>query len=336
MDTTATRFEAITGRLPPGYRAREFADRDREPMVAERNAEVHELQRGDADEWREWERIDPPKDLWRVVVEAPEGVPAASGDVGPGSFPRPDGSLHLGVGVARAHRGKGIGSALLDGLEAEARRRGAPRIFSGANVAIAGSLEWAEKRGYREIGRRIKSYVDVRTFDRSAFAGAIEQVRGSGIRLVTIGELLTGRDEAAREAFWRSLYEAEAPMWEDVPWAEPVPHWPYEKFHTMMVESGKLAADASIVALDGDRIVGLTTTARERERGYTWLTGTAREYRGRKIALALKVEMLARAGEAGLRWMLTANDEPNKAMRGINAKLGYVMLPADVELEKKL
>jgi hypothetical protein len=34
--------------------------------------------------------------------------------------------------------------------------------------------------------------------------------------------------------------------------------------------------------------------------------------------------------------MMTTNDEPNKAMRGINAKLGYQMLPARVQLEKKL
>jgi len=32
--------------------------------------------------------------------------------------------------------------------------------------------------------------------------------------------------------------------------------------------------------------------------------------------------------------MLTTNDEPNKALRGINATLGYVMLATHVELEK--
>jgi hypothetical protein len=61
----------------------------------------------------------------------------------------------------------------------------------------------------------------------------------------------------------------------------------------------------------------------------------AREYRGRGIALGMKVEMLARAKAAGLRSMLTTNDEPNKAMRGINAQLGYEMLPAHIQLEKK-
>jgi GNAT superfamily N-acetyltransferase len=66
------------------------------------------------------------------------------------------------------------------------------------------------------------------------------------------------------------------------------------------------------------------------------MTGTARGYRGRGIATALKVEALSRAKAKGLRAMLTTNDEPNKAMRGINALLGYQTLPAHVQLEKRL
>ncbi len=66
------------------------------------------------------------------------------------------------------------------------------------------------------------------------------------------------------------------------------------------------------------------------------MTGTAREYRGRGIARALKVEALTRAKRKGLRAMGTTNDEPNRSMREINAKLGYQMLPAHVELEKPL
>ena len=34
--------------------------------------------------------------------------------------------------------------------------------------------------------------------------------------------------------------------------------------------------------------------------------------------------------------MLTTNDEPNKAMREINAKFRYQPLPAHVQLEKPL
>jgi RimJ/RimL family protein N-acetyltransferase len=152
-----------------------------------------------------------------------------------------------------------------------------------------------------------------------------------------VAELLRGRDPAATEQFWHDLWEAEAPMWEDVPWASPTPHWPFEKFKKLAVDSGKMVNDASIVALDGERIAAFTSTGKQgTDRGYTWMTGTGRDYRGRGLATAMKVKMLAAAKAAGLRAMLTTNDEPNKAMRGINAKLGYVMLPANIELEKTL
>jgi GNAT superfamily N-acetyltransferase len=332
-----TRFDAITQTLPKGYRAREFRDSDREPWVEERNAQVHELQRSTANEWREWEQIDPPKNLLRVSVEAADGRLAAGADLGPGHFPRPDGTLFGEVNVMRADRRKGLGQALLDAVETEARTAKAPRILAGTSVVFPGSLEWAQKRGYTEIGRRIESYRDVKTFDGGPFRDVLERVEASGVRLATVSELLRGRDDPAIERFWRALWEAEAPMWEDVPWASPTPHWPYEKFKKMAVDSGKMVKDATIVALDGERIAAFTTTGKQgTDRGYTWMTGTGREYRGRGLATALKVKMLAAANAAGLRAMLTTNDEPNKAMRGINAKLGYVMLPAHIELAKTL
>jgi GNAT superfamily N-acetyltransferase len=337
MDTTLTGHAAITERLPKGYRAREFRDSDRETWVEDRNAERHELQQGSADEWRDWEKLDPPKDLYRIAVETSDGLPVALADVGPGFFPRPDGTLHGGVGVMRAHRGKGLGRALLDVMEAEARRRKAPRILASTESSQQGALEWAERRGYREIGRRIESYVMVQSFDPTPFRGIVDRVTTSGLRLRSLDEVLAGRDAAATERFWRDLYDADAPMWDDVPWATPTPHLPWDKFHKMMVESGKIIPEATIVALDGDTIAGYTSTAKTgTDRGYTYMTGTGREYRGRGIATALKLAMLARAKKAGLRAMLTTNDEPNKAMRGINAKLGYVMLPAHIELEKTL
>lgn len=332
-----TGLEAITGTLPAGYRAREFRDSDREPWVADRNAERHELQQGTADEWRDWEKLSPPENLYRITVEAVGQGPAALIDIGPGFLPRPDGTLQGGVGVMSAHRGKGLGSALLEVMEAEAQRRKAPRILANAESSQQGALEWAVKHGYKEIGRRIESYVMVQSFDATPFSDVVDRVTTSGLAVRSLDQVLAGRDEAATERFWRDLYDADAPMWEDVPWATPTPHMPWDKFRKMMVESGKIIPQATILALDGDTIAGYTSTGKTgTDRGYTYMTGTGRDYRGRGIATALKVAMLAGAKKAGLRAMLTTNDEPNKAMRGINAKLGYVMLPAHIELEKQL
>src|SRR3989442_2923769 len=51
--------DQLTAILPNGYRARPFEDRDREPMVAERNTWVGPMEQGSAEEWRVWEKHGP-------------------------------------------------------------------------------------------------------------------------------------------------------------------------------------------------------------------------------------------------------------------------------------
>ena len=95
--------------------------------------------------------------------------------------------------------------------------------------------------------------------------------------------------------------------------------------------------DLSLVAYAGDEIAGFTTTGdRQKKDGWTWMTGVARAHRGKGLALAIKVDVLGRAKAKGLRSMCTVNDEPNKAMRGVNIKVGYKPVPDHVELEKTL
>lgn len=336
VDTAFDRA-ALTARLPRGFVAREFRDSDRERLVELRNRELPEMQRRDASEWREWERIQRDETELRICVDGPDGLVVAMANVGTGFLPSADGAMHAGVGVAREVRRRGIGSTLLGALESVARERGAPTIRASASAAQPDSLAWAQKRGYREIGRRIESYIELASFDPAAFESALKRARASGVRLRTFADVLAERDKEGGTAFFRALWEAEAPMWDDIPWPTPLPHWDWERFEKLIVTSGRLIPECSIVALDGERIAGFTTTGRgNKTDGYTWMTGVAREHRGKGIAQALKVEAITRAKTRGMRALLTTNDEPNKAMRGINAKLGYQMLPADVSLERTL
>jgi mycothiol synthase len=328
----------LATRLPSGYRARPFADEDREPLVAERNSWVHPMEQQDAGEWRMWERLAPDESVYRIVVEDGGGRIAGFASLSAGGMMRhPDGAQSGNVSVARAARGNGIGSALLAEIEEEARTRRAPRLLGGANAAHPDSLAWTERRGFREIGRRIESYVELASFDPSAWNDKVRDVKRSGITLRTFAEVMDPLDAAGRESFSRALFDAQGPMWEDIPFATPTEPWPYERFRQLAFESGQLMTDTSVLAYDGDTIAGFTQTAKRQDKdAYTWMTGTGRAYRGRGIATALKVEALTLAKGKGLRAMLTTNDEPNKAMRGINARLGYQMLPAHVQLEKKL
>ena len=326
----------LGARLPAGYRAREFEDEDRDTFVTERNREQHWMEQGSAAEWLYWENLMKDPTLLRVSVEAPDGSIAAIGDIGVGFTARPDGSQFVGMTVLAPHRRRGIGSALLGAFEEEARRRKVPKVLAGANEGEKFAVDWARGHGYREIGRRIASYLELAKFEPAQFAEALDRARAAGIRITSFADNLEPRDAAAQEQWWRELYAAEAPMWEDIPFAVPTPHWPYDRFYEAGT-SGQLMHDLSLVAYAGDEIAGFTTTGKSKDQdGWTWMTGTARQYRGRGVARALKVEMLTRAKRKGLRAIGTTNDEPNKSMRGINAKLGYQMLPAHVELEKPL
>lgn len=330
-------LDELNTRLPRGYRARPFDDADREPLVVAGNAESHPMESESADEWRRWESMFSDDTRIRRVVVAPDGSLAGMGVIQVGWMPRPDGAQNIGVNVHPDHRRKGLGTAMLAAFEAEAKRRNVPRLLAGASAARPFALAWAAKHGYREIGRRIMSYRELASYEPAKWRDAMTRVEREGIRIRTFSEVLAERDEAGRERFWHELWEAERPMWDDIPFATPTPHWPFERFEQMVVKSGQLLPDVSLVAYDGDTIVGFTTTGdREKRDGWTWMTGVAREHRGRGVAMALKVDVLARAKRTGLRAMCTVNDEPNKAMRGVNIKLGYQPVPAHVELEKTL
>lgn len=336
---TTERLREIEASLPNGYRARDFRDEDREEIVAQRNATLPEVERRSAEEWREWERTMPDETRVRVVVEPKEGGIAASVEIGNGGpFRSTDGSAGGGVHVADEHRRRGIGSALLGALEAEARRLGAPKVHGNVSAREPEALEWARRRGYREIGRRIQAAIDLEGFDPARWQERADATRREGIRIAALDEARRASDAAAFEALLHEIYDVEAEAWEDVPIATPMAHWSYDAFRRLLLEQPGNAADLDVVAFDGDAVAGFTSSFRNRDgaRGGTGFTGTRRAYRGRGIAFAVKVEALARAKASGIRWMLTTNDEPNKPMRAINHTLGYEPLPAHVQLEKVL
>ena len=69
-----------------------------------------------------------------------------------GSIIRPVPTADLGISVADAWRGRGVGAALMEAAEANARRRGARRIVLDMSSANQGALRFYRRRGYHEYG----------------------------------------------------------------------------------------------------------------------------------------------------------------------------------------
>jgi len=64
--------------------------------------------------------------------------------------------------------------------------------------------------------------------------------------------------------------------------------------------------------------------------GENMLTAVRRPWRGRGIAIALKLAQIERARAAGIEQLFTTNLEENVGMREVNKRLGY--RPAHVEV----
>ena len=92
------------------------------------------------------------------------------------------------------------------------------------------------------------------------------------------------------------------------------------------------------IALDGDRPVAMSYLKFPPVRGSVWTGYTAsdREYRGRGIARAVKLQTLAQAAELKIPAVHTDNDSENAPMLHINEKLGYRARPGFVSHIKRV
>ncbi|HLO01594.1 MAG TPA: GNAT family N-acetyltransferase [Symbiobacteriaceae bacterium] len=241
----------------------------------------------------------------------------------------PEGMVGTGVQVDRAHRGQGAGEALLVALEEHARAGGAQALEAMIRGEDDASYEWALKRGYYLYRQRTEATLDLTTFDPSPFAGAIERATGTDVTFI-------GHDGLLPDPLLRGAYEVDKATTADVPGYGDSAFPTYEKWVSEM--EPYFTRTYFVLAMDGERVVGLSTLERsgQGDGATTGMTGVLREYRGRGIALALKLQSIAEAQRLGLIRMRTNNDPDNPPMLAVNRKLGYVFIPGPRRMRKNL
>src|SRR5438309_10262308 len=92
------------------------------------------------------------------------------------------------------------------------------------------------------------------------------------------------------------------------------------------MKNPNLIPQAYMIAKDGDKYVGTSVVWRLKKDPrslYQCLTGVLREYRGKGIAVALKLKGLDFARKHGLDNILSFNASTNEGMLRINMKLGF-------------
>lgn len=216
---------------------------------------------------------------------------------------------------------------------ASIRKRKPVAAYTGMVENHVEHLHTLETAGFREVHRERTSELDLESHDPSAFTAALARVAGQGIRLAHLPELQDELDN------WRERLH---PLYQRLVADQPAPDSPrldtLEEWELSVLGSPDFDPELWIVALDGDRCIGLSQAARSLQdptMADCGLTGVLAEYRKRGIATALKVELLAVAKRAGIRRIATTNEE-NNPMFAINVGLGFEVRPDWVMFELKL
>jgi RimJ/RimL family protein N-acetyltransferase len=135
----------------------------------------------------------------------------------------------------------------------------------------------------------------------------------------------------------RKLHSLSETTHQDVPTTYELPEESYGDF-VERVNSPDKPHDRFWLACCGDRPVAMSFLRFPPVRGHVWTgyTGSDREFRGRGLARAVKLQTLAQAVELGVPRVLTGNDSENAAMLHINETLGYDRRPGFVSLVKRV
>lgn len=238
-----------------------------------------------------------------------------------------EGKFYGSVFVHPTARRQGAGSALLAEVERFAAEHGGSRVVVDVEDTDAASLAYAERRGYTVDRHDWDSTLDLQGFDEAPFAGALARVEASGIRFFTLAD---------RPDVLPGLYQLYGATMVDIPGYEAKSFMTYETWLNALIEGEGARPDWVIIAGDGDRLVGVTQVVATQDHLYTNHTLVDRAYRGRGIALALKLLTIRKGLMHGAPYMRTGNDSLNGPMLAVNRKLGYKPLVGVYSLVRRL
>jgi GNAT superfamily N-acetyltransferase len=228
---------------------------------------------------------------------------------------------------------RGIGGQLYERVLGDLRQRGAQAALLELDDTLAALRPALERRGFRELLHSWAFSLDPRSCDLSAFAVADQRL--AGLEITTLAaELARGADCLAP---LHSLYTTVAG---DVPIPiHPHPDPPIEWLARQALGLPESLPDAFFMVRHGERYVGMSYLHRDAGnpgRLLQRITAIHPDFRGRGVALALKLRTIEYAQRRGYAEIRTAVESNNPGMLAINAKLGFVQGPGLVLYEKRL
>ena len=259
--------------------------------------------------------------------------------VGFGSHGQFEGMYHprkfsVFLAVTPSHQGRGIGRALYEHIIAALAPHNPLSLRASVREDKARTVRFLADRRFMEDSRSWESRLNVSGFDPSPFAGAEQRALAAGITITTMAAL-----QASDPEHRQHLYELDIEATQDEPQPEPATPVARATYDGWIFDSPNYLPEGNFIALDGERYVGMSSLrmnqADPREL-YVGFTGVRRDYRGKGVAMALKLRAIDYARQHGVTTIKTWNDSRNQPMLAINTALGFQRQPAWISLVQKL
>lgn len=222
------------------------------------------------------------------------------------------------ITVLAAHRRRGAGTALYRRISTWSAEHGLDAIEVRLEADDQPSLEFAERRGFVEIGRDSRMVLELAGLDLPPAAPP------AGIEIVSWAD---------RPDLSRGMYAVAVEGYADVPGAQSEGMEPFEDWLVHDMHGSGDLPQATFVALAGSEVVGyakFSLTAAQPTTALHDMTLVRRDWRGRGVAGALKRAEIAWAQGQGYERLVTSNELRNEPIRRLNARLGYREAPGQV------
>jgi len=245
----------------------------------------------------------------------------------------PAGRYWCVIRVLPEYARRGIGGQLYERLLADLRQRGALAALLELDDTLAVLRPALERRGFRETLHSWAFTLDPRACDLTAFVAADRRL--SGLAITTLAaELALGADwlPPLHQLYTSVACDVPIPIH---PHRDPPPAWLAQQALGLPAS----LPDAFFIVRDGARYVGLSYLHSDADtpgRLLQRITAISPEYRGRGIALALKLRTIEYAKRQNAHEISTAVESNNPSMLAINARLGFVQGPGLSLFEKRL
>jgi len=231
----------------------------------------------------------------------------------------PSRHFYIWVRVDPTLRNRGIGSVLWEAALDYLHVQGAIRIACAVRDSDPASLSFAEHRGFTIDRQHFYSTLDLTAFDETPYLPGISAIEAQGIRFCSLADFPETPETR------RKFYDLNFSVVMDIPGED----WDYaaypQFFNDRILGAAWFRREGQLLAVDGDNWVGFASVSLspETQSACNATTGVTRAYRGRKIALALKVMAARYACQHGAQTIRTGNDSLNVPILTINRKMGY-------------